>query len=96
MVQGCLRGEPAKKITGYLRKALHFPRWPFCHDLASDPDKLFSELKTQILNPILRKQVRRASINDKNWASIDARVIRLGVKHGKKNSVPEIYDVDLE
>ena len=45
MVLGYLRGETAKDLTGYLPKACRFPLQPLCHDLAFDPDKLFSELK---------------------------------------------------
>ena len=51
MFLGCLRGEPAKELTGYLHKARSFPLRPLCRNLALAPDKLFSELKTQIPKP---------------------------------------------
>ena len=35
MVLGCLREEPAKDLTDYLRKAHRFPLWPIHCDLAS-------------------------------------------------------------
>ena len=62
MVLGCLRGEPEKEITGYLRKLRRYPLRTLHRDLASGPDKLFSELKTHILKPPLRKRVMWAWI----------------------------------
>ena len=53
MVLGCLRGDPAKDLTDYLCKARRFPLWPIRCDLAFASDKVFSELKTQILKPPL-------------------------------------------
>ena len=51
MVLGCLRGEPEKEITGYLSKAQRYPLRTLRKNIASDPDKLFSELKTQTPKP---------------------------------------------
>ena len=48
MVLGCLRGGPTKDLTGCLQKACRFPLRPLRHNLVLAPDKLFSELKTQI------------------------------------------------
>ena len=47
----CLRGESTKELTGYLRKLRRFPFRSLRCNLASIPDKLFSELKTQIPKP---------------------------------------------
>ena len=69
-----MRGDPAKDLMDYLHKARRFPLRPLCHDLASDPNKLFTELKTQIPKPPLCERVRWACISDDTWASIDARV----------------------
>ena len=75
MILGYLRGDPAKDIMGYLRKARRLPLRPLRHDIASDPYKLFSELNTQIPKFPLHKWLRWSWIYDKTWASIDARAI---------------------
>ena len=59
MVLVCLRGASTKDLTGYLCKARCFPLLPLRRDLASNPDKLFSDLKTQIPTPPLSERVRR-------------------------------------
>ena len=41
---GYLRGELKEDLMGYLRKVHCLPLCPLHHNLASDPDKLFSEL----------------------------------------------------
>ena len=74
MVLGCLRGDPAKEITGYLRKARRFSLHPLCRDLVLTPDNLFSEFNTQIPKIPLCERLRRACISDKTWAAIDARL----------------------
>ena len=77
MVLGCLRGDTAKELAVYLRKAHRFPLRPIRRNLALAPDKLFSKLKTQIPKPPLREQVRRAWISDETWLAIDVRVTAL-------------------
>ena len=74
VVLECLRREPAKELMVYLCKSRLFPLQPLRHYLVLAPDKLFSELKTQIPNPPLCDQVRQACIYDETWVSIDARV----------------------
>ena len=74
MVLGYLRGESAKDLTGYLRKACRFPLRPLRREILLAPDKLFSDLKNHILKPPMRERVRRAWIYDETWAAIDARV----------------------
>ena len=74
MVLGCLRGDPEKELTGYLRKVQRSLLRTLCCYLASNPNNLFRELKTQIPNTPLREQVRWALISDETWTSIDARV----------------------
>ena len=74
MVLSCLRADPAKELTVYLCKARRFPLRPLYSDLASDPDEIFSEIKTQIPKPHLRERVRQDWISDDTWESIDARV----------------------
>ena len=49
----CLMGDPAKELTGYLRKAFRSPLRPLRRDLVSEPDKLFSDLRTLIPKPPL-------------------------------------------
>ena len=63
-----------KDLTGYLRKSGRFPLRPLRRDLALAPDKLFSEMKTHIINPPLSEQVRRAWISYETWSVIDAMV----------------------
>ena len=74
MILGYLRGETAKDLTGYLRKALRPPLRPLYRNFVLTPDKLFSYIKTQIPNLPLRERVRRDWIYDKTWEAIDARV----------------------
>ena len=74
MVLGCLRGEPAREITGYLRKSRRFSLQPLRCGLVLMLDKLFSEIKTHTPQPPLRERVGRACIYDKTWSAIDARV----------------------
>ena len=74
MFMGCLRGDPAKELTGYLQKSCHPPIRTLRCDLASEPDNIFSQFMTQIPKPPLHERVRRAWISDKTWASIDTRV----------------------
>ena len=74
MVLGCLRVDPAKEITGYLRKVCRFTLQTLPRNFLLVPDKLFLYLKTQISDPPLRERVRRTWISDKTWASIDDRV----------------------
>ena len=54
MVPGWLRGDPAKELTGYLRKAHRSPLQNLRRNLAAVLDKIFSDLKTHILKPPLR------------------------------------------
>ena len=77
MVLGCLRVDPAKEITGYLRKVCRFTLQTLPRNFLLVPDKLFLYLKTQISDPPLRERVRRTWISDKTWASIDDRVTAL-------------------
>ena len=51
MFLGCLRGEPAKRLTEYLCKMRRSPLRPIHCDLAPASEKIFSELKTQIPTP---------------------------------------------
>ena len=74
MVLSCLRGEPVKELTGYIRKAHRSPLRPLRCDLTLALDKLFSEIKIQIPNPPLRERVRQDWISDKTWEAIDTRV----------------------
>ena len=74
MVLGCLRGDPAKELTGYLRKVPCSPLSPLSRNLVLATEKLFSEIKTYITKPPLRDRVIQAWISDKTWSSIDARV----------------------
>ena len=71
---GMYEGGGAKDLMGCLRKARLFPLRPLHRDLASEPYKLFSEIKSQIPKPSLCEQVRQALISDETWASIDARL----------------------
>ena len=66
MVLGYLRGDPAKELTGYIRKARRSPLRTLCHNLASAENKLFSEINTYISMPPLCKLVRRDWISDNN------------------------------
>ena len=62
--------------------------WNLRRDLGSAPEKLFSELKTQITNPPLRYRVRWDWISDKTWATIEARVT--AHRKGGQRTVPQI------
>ena len=55
MVLGCLRGDPAKELTGYLQKVCRFPLQPLRFNFLLALDKLFSELKNQISKLLLCK-----------------------------------------
>ena len=66
-----------KELTGYLRKGRRFPLRPLCCDLASTPDNIFPDIKTQIPNLPLRERVRGDWISDETWSAIDARVTAL-------------------
>ena len=88
MVKSCLRGELEKDLTGYLCKSRRFPLWSLCRDLVSTPDKLFSEIKTQIPNPPMRERVRRAWIYDNTWSAIDARLTAR--REGSQRSVRQL------
>ena len=46
MVLGCLRGEPVRGLTDYLRKARRFSLLPIHRDLASTSYKLVSDINT--------------------------------------------------
>ena len=72
MVLGCLRGDPEKELTYYLRKALRLTLWTICCYLSSASDKIFSELKNKTLKPPLREWVRQAWIYDDTWEVMDA------------------------
>ena len=74
MILGCMRGDPEKELTDYPHKAIRSPLRPIHHYLASTPDKLFSDLKTQIPKPPLREIVRQDWIYDETWAAMEARV----------------------
>ena len=74
MVLVYMRGYPTKAHTDYLQKARHFPFWTIRRKLASASDKLFPDLKNQILKPSPSERVRQAWISDKTWAAMDARV----------------------
>ena len=60
MVLGCLGEGVEKDLTYYLRKSHRFPLRSIYRNLEYTSDQLFSELKTQIPNPPLHYQVRRA------------------------------------
>ena len=77
MSMGYLRGELKEDLTGYLRKVHCLPLCPLHHNLASDPDKLFSELNTYIAKLPLCEQVRRSWVSDETCESIDSRVTAL-------------------
>ena len=74
MELGCLMGDPAKELTGYLRKACRSPLRPLYRDLVSEPEKLFSDLSTLIPKPPLCERVMRSCISDKTWTAIDIRL----------------------
>ena len=63
MVLRCLRGEPVKYLTGYLRQVCLSPLHPLCCVLALAPDNIFSDLKLQILKPPLHERARRTWIS---------------------------------
>ena len=74
MVLDYLKEEPAKDLTGYLRKARRLTLRTLRCDLLLAPDKLFSDINTQIPNPPLSERLRQAWISDETWAAIDTRV----------------------
>ena len=74
MVLGCLRREPTKELTEYLRQACRPPLWHIRRYLGYTSDKIFSDLRTQIPKPPLHDQVRQDWIYDETWAAMDARV----------------------
>ena len=51
MVMGCIRGDPVKELTDYLRKSHRFPLWTIRHDLPSALENIFLYLKTHIPKP---------------------------------------------
>ena len=77
MVLGCLSEDPEKELMEYLLKACHFPFQTIHCNLASMPDKLFSDLNTQIPKIPLRERVSLAYIYDVTWAAMDTRVTAL-------------------
>ena len=72
MVMGCMRGDPVKELTDYLRKSHRFPLWTIRNDLPSASENIFLYLKTHIPKPPLRERVRRVWIYDETWAAMDA------------------------